>query len=190
VQNDPRLHNLTWEIARAQALAGKWDDAWTTLASPPEDMSALNLYWVFRWRLLLWSLDVERTRAAIAELDAGVGFELREASRAICQIVVDRTVQPAIVADLVARGGDGRSQRRRAFFLQMKAEVLAAGGDHVGAIGAIEDAERVTCFDIGWIDGVPAFAPMRENPRFVAARAKIAARAIAVDAALSGRTPP
>jgi serine/threonine-protein kinase len=59
---------------------------------------------------------------------------------------------------------------------QMIAEVSAKRGDHAQALDHIAEAAGLALTDLEWIDKCPFFGPMRDQPRFHAARQRVVAR--------------
>jgi serine/threonine-protein kinase len=81
------------------------------------------------------------------------------------------------------------SKRRHAFFAQLKAEIAAFNGLAEPAILAIVEANELGLTDVLWIDRCPLLDFVRNDPRFVAARSHVAARAEAILAAIPCATP-
>ncbi len=135
---DPRLELARWEIARAHALEGDWDEY---------DRVARELIGVARMRATPWTARFAawrgdlRTFAEIASasqvvLDTGLGRKLTEA---LIALVKDRDwatrgaelVELAIVAPT-------SSSRRRSLMCQLAAEMAGQFGD-TAAIGRLVD---------------------------------------------------
>ena len=72
------------------------------------------------------------------------------------------------------------TERTRGFFAQLEAEAAGALGDRERALAAIERATSNGIFDVAWLDACPPLAALREEPRFLAAMAIVAARAARV----------
>jgi serine/threonine-protein kinase len=119
-----------------------------------------------------------------------MSFGLKNPTLAMLSIVVDKAVLPEAMIELNSRAAPGRAIRRRAFFRQLKAEVLAYVGDVPGTLEALDDSEQAGLFDICWLDRCPLFDGVREEPKFKAIRVKVAARAGEVLAGLKSFTRP
>ena len=76
------------------------------------------------------------------------------------------------------------SRRQRAFFAQLHVELFLNDGEPERAFTALASATDEGLFDEAWIDGCPALAPLRRDPRFTRAREAVAERAAAAVAAL------
>ncbi|MBI2389878.1 MAG: hypothetical protein HYV09_09820 [Deltaproteobacteria bacterium] len=70
--------------------------------------------------------------------------------------------------------------QHRAFMLALAAEYFGAFDRRDEALRAIEQAAELPLIDLSWLDRCPSLACVRDDPRFVKARAKVAARAAAV----------
>jgi serine/threonine-protein kinase len=184
-QIDPAFEATTYDIARARALLGEWDEAETAFTKVPDE-SLMNIHWMSRWRTLMWRHDTARAQRAL-ELIETQSFPLKPAAVAMLTMTATKQVAPEALAELDARGAAGRAIRRRAFFCQIKAEVLAYVGDVGEMLLSLEESEKAGLFDITWLDRCPLFDPYRADPRFKVVRDKVAARAADVIAALLPR---
>jgi serine/threonine-protein kinase len=68
------------------------------------------------------------------------------------------------------------SARQRAFFYQLATEFAAASGEVEEAITALEKSAALPLVDLLWMDKCPVLACLRDDPRFVRARAIVATR--------------
>jgi serine/threonine-protein kinase len=161
----------------------------------------------------LFELDgdpAEADRVAPPGSEAAIGFHARatlwrrDAARARQMLPTLKSTTPALVVVramlVLAAGGPppyealallgvrmqlrGRASiRARAFFHQLEAESAAFLGDRDRALDAIRRASEHAVFDVAWLDLCPLFADLRDDPAFALARAPVAARAAAVEAA-------
>lgn len=75
------------------------------------------------------------------------------------------------------------SSRFYAFLRQLEAESAMFLGDRGRALSAMEASADAAVFDVAWADMCPLFEPIRSEPRFAAARDRIAARAKRIEEA-------
>ncbi|MEZ4294631.1 MAG: protein kinase [Polyangiaceae bacterium] len=165
-----RLHLLAGDIAGAEALAES-SRSITAAASPAMA------------RLCLWTRDAARARRI---LDENVARDPTTwpLHRAILEVVAFGT--PPF--DRFPRSADV-TRRFYSFLCQLEAESAVFLGDLPRALDSMEKAAQSGTFDIAWADGCPLFTPLRNDPRFLAARDTIAARAEAITAAYLAPTP-
>jgi serine/threonine-protein kinase len=147
------------------------------------ESALMNLYWIGRWRVVMWKRDVAKAERLL-ELVRPQSFGLARAVETMLSIIATKIVPKEILVELDQRGAIGRALRRRAFFRQLKAEVLAYVGDAEAMLLALEEAEEAGLFDITWLDRCPLFEEYRGATRFQAVRAKVAERAAEVIGAL------
>jgi eukaryotic-like serine/threonine-protein kinase len=183
---EPGLEGIRYEIARVRALEGNWEEADAIFATLPEGLLA-NIYWISRWRVVLWKGDRELASRLLAHV-ADLTFGIQHAVVGMLAVCVHGKVSPESIIELDARARPGRARRRRAFFRQLKAEVLAYCNDTAGALTALVESEDAGLFDIFWLDHCPVFDRMRSEPRFLEVREKVQARATAVLEALTAPT--
>jgi serine/threonine-protein kinase len=103
-----------------------------------------------------------------------------------------RALQRALAGDPAAADGLDDELRRvpagtrfRFIVLQLAAEILAALGRRGDALALVEEACATGLYDAMWLAGCPLLAPLRGDPRFAAAAARVEARAAEVRAALT-----
>jgi serine/threonine-protein kinase len=154
-------------LARLHELGGRPDEADRLCAERPEaTRPGLG-------RLLMWRRDARGAAELLTHLDGSDA-----PTRVTRLFLAPMTGAAADYYLLEALTDPARSTTRaRIFFLQLVAEVAAASGDAARALDAVERAAEAPCFDVVWADGCPLFEGLRGEPRFVAARALIAARA-------------
>jgi len=103
-----------------------------------------------------------------------------------------RALRRALAGDHAAADGLDDELRRvpagtrfRFIVLQLAAEIYAALERRDDALALIEEAGATGLYDAMWLAGCPLLAPLRGDPRFVAASALVEARAAEVRAALT-----
>jgi serine/threonine-protein kinase len=181
-QIEPAYEATNYDVARTRALLGDWEECERAFVRQPED-ALTNMYWISRWRVLLWKRDVEKAESLLTAV-RGMSFGIKHATIAMLSLIVWKKIVPEAMAELDSRGTQGRAMRRRAFFRQLKAEVLAYTDDRPGALQALEESEQAGLFDITWLDRCPLLDPWREDPKLRAIRGRVAARAADVLGAL------
>ncbi|HUS27530.1 MAG TPA: protein kinase, partial [Kofleriaceae bacterium] len=179
----PKLRSARWEIARARALEGNWDEYERIVA-----------------QLLAEQVDrpLSRARYAWWRQDWKQLAELRTLITA-----ADRSLWPGLFEALMAAFLDGRwlerraeilsairqptaSRRRICFISQLVAEAAVVAKDHEAAIDVITWAVDQGLFDIYWMDRAELLAPLRAHPRFAVLRDLVKTRADAIHDALYG----
>ncbi len=179
---EPGLEGIRFEVARVRALEGNWGEADAIFAKFPEGLMA-NVYWISRWRVVFWKED-RKLAARLLELVSAQEFGIKHAVIGMLSTCVHGFAPPELLLELDSRAHAGRALRRRAFFRQLKAEVLAYTNDVEGALVALVESEEAGLFDVFWLDRCPLFDKMRKEPRFIAVRDKVQARASEVLGAL------
>jgi hypothetical protein len=76
--------------------------------------------------------------------------------------------------------GFPESSRPRRFYEQLMCELLMFAGEREGALAALEASVASELEDIAWMDHCPMLAPLRGDPRFAAAHARVRVRADAI----------
>jgi len=172
---------LRWEIALAQALAGKWyevDREVTELRGLGIDRGAS-----FRMRLASWRGDLAgeaEATAVIARLGGQMSFD-RELT------IYDQgrpwSERRATVLEVASDRKLG-SARRRSYFAQLAAEAAARAGDLETCLMMLLRANAEGLFDLHWLDRCPLLDPVRKEPRYAVIRTDVATRAEAIHDAL------
>ena len=175
---EPRLQQASNEIVRACALLGRWDEAWSRLGEPPEDLALANSYWSVRMRLLGWQRKIEAIPPETRALVQSQGpFE----TKALVLGMLDAFEDPskaATLASILMQFGDANDvMRRRSFFSQIVTEMWCIFGDKAAALEALERAADAKLSDSSWIDRCPSLEMIREEPRFKAVRERVTERA-------------
>jgi serine/threonine-protein kinase len=162
--------------ARVRALQGRWDDVSAYLAAPPQP-HAQTLYWLVRARLALWRGD---RREAAEQLDALPDFPYSEIIRLLYGIIASKQVPEPVAVQMRKRAQATTSKRVQAFYFQINAEMFAYVGNREEALESILASSGQALFDVEWLDHCPLFDGLRDDARFVAARAATEARAAAI----------
>jgi serine/threonine-protein kinase len=183
---DPYLRTVRVDLARAHALLGEWDLAEAALRDLVEAEGEPAQF--ARARGLLWRRDADGARQALQKLE-GNGFQVMVAG-AILSYVAGIGPPPHHHSEhYSALAGGYGSRRRRAYFLQIAAELHAFEGDTDGTLTVMHDAVDAGLVDINWVDRCPLLEPMRNHDRFTALRTIVASRAAQVLAAMSCGPP-
>jgi serine/threonine-protein kinase len=176
------------DLARVYTLLGDWESATRALGPVPSRGAFGHV--IVRSRLLMWRRDVHGLEAILREnpdLLTTPSVDLPSASflRDVANPFTAATLMRRLIG-MATEEAPGRIPRRAAFAQQIAAE--AAGfGDAVGPLlDHVEGADRYGLFDIVWMDKCPMLECARSDPRFVAVRDRVAARAREVLANLGG----
>lgn len=186
---EPDLVRARTTVARVLALAGDAAAADESLRELPPNAFDQGINFVTRARLALWRNDpaytqrvvddVARARHRLGTVASRLDALLEGASRKMPEGGPD-----ALRRRLEQEIPHVSQPRMRAFFDQLRTEMLAAYGllDDAEARALAADAHGT--IDVLWFDRCPVLAPLRVRPGFRAARDRTAARADAVRDAL------
>ncbi|HEY1558983.1 MAG TPA: protein kinase [Kofleriaceae bacterium] len=174
------------ELARLEALEGKWESAIARvaalLADPDPSLSQLGS--LFRTRLGAWRGDPAGLRIE------GPKFAPRLGDRALHVLefvfhadatgTFDRVRWRELVGEIASPDIPLRTQL---VGLQFLAETAAATGEVEASLETLAIAAQCGLIDIVWLDRCPLFAPIAARDGFAAVRQQVDARARAVLAA-------
>ncbi len=180
----PDLPSARWEMARALALDGRWDEH-DRMVAP---MIPTNDRILARARYAWWRGDRAQVKA--------IGAEMRK-------VPLERQFEPLVVEGFLAMMDDEWLQhrdhliaqavglktpslRRRVFTAQLIAESAGVHGDVPTCTRMIEFATDNGLFDLHWLDRCPVLEPARAAGTLAAARVRIHERAEAILDALYG----
>jgi eukaryotic-like serine/threonine-protein kinase len=171
---EPEFHLPRSMLSRWYMLRGEWEAA-EAVFEESGVIRTTSLASV--GRLCLWKRDVERARRLLQE-NAGRTDPSWHLVRLLLDTVANRTPPFQRRPPLTEV-----TPQFYAFVCQLEAEGAMYLGDVPGALAAIEEADAQVVFDVAWADGCPLFEPLRGEPRFQAARDRIAERARSVEEA-------
>ena len=177
---DPMAIGARGDLARALALQGRWDRADMLLTLPVERPEDRFVRLVLRARFNLWRRARVHDLAETPEGPYGplLGYYIE-------------TVQSGEFTDAARRhyaemlASTHPGSRVRPLLCQLLAELHAYVGADEHALAAVEQAASETLHDLSWLDRCPTLQPLRNHPRFVAARDRVAARVRPVLTALA-----
>jgi serine/threonine-protein kinase len=184
---DARVITLQWEVARAWALLGDWDRFDAVVAEIRRRTKGSPGRFAGRIRHAAWRGDT--VELAALELEFAATPELAIFDVRISRALLDvyHLGRYAEVRSMLADACGAKSSpslRRVTFTTQLFAEAAAFAGDVETALAEIERADAAGLIDLHWVDHCPHFVRLRDEPRFITARARIARRAEDVVAAL------
>jgi serine/threonine-protein kinase len=181
---DPEIPNAHHEMGRTKALLGRWDEAEAVL----EQLRARDdvfSYWTLRARIALWRNQPDLAESFVAQLGNDArGMRLPQLMIDIARGRLNRD-EAAVHFGELARTASPLG-RRRAFFLQLSAEMCGFLQQTEATLAAVEGAMAAGLIDRVWLDRCPALDVCRGEPRFVAAQAALAARCDEIVAAYRG----
>jgi serine/threonine protein kinase/tetratricopeptide (TPR) repeat protein len=145
------------------------------------EIQGRSAYVVIAARMMLWRRDRDRASAILEEFEAEqkqIGFP------SILLELVSHAQLPFDAAAIrsIAKNAEGGA-RRKAFFLQLEAEIFAFLGQLEPVWEALGHAAESELIDVCWIDNCPLFDELRHDPRFAPIRASVKRRADAIQAA-------
>jgi serine/threonine-protein kinase len=178
----PTLIVLHWELARTHALLGRWEEVARLRElrhDPASDEHAGS--WFIQLRFAMWRGDTERMSELLESIPHH-DFVKGEAIQALSR--KDRP-SPESLAQLSPFGNTPGPGRRRAFTMQIRAEIAAYVSDFEAALKYLTDSVDAGMFDLAWFDRCPLLAPLRQDPRFLVQRARVLERIQPVREALA-----
>ena len=187
---DPREWLAHRELARIDALRARWEefdarlDAMASGMPPSEGETTRTM---LRLRAASWRKDpAVLEQAATAALQYSDPNQLGPIAVAleISRAIVSGTSLAGPVASLRDGQAGAGGSRRRAFFAQMSTEIAASRDDQDEMYASLEASTDLGLIDLVWLDHCALFDAHREDPRFVAARSRILARAAKIRAAM------
>ena len=188
VMLEPTMRSAA-EIVRARCLLGDFSGCEDFFANPPENEDHLNTFWFYASRIGSWRRDRAWSEKLLAQL-ARSTFPLKSSIEPIFTLAITGKESPGLERGLDFWGQmNGRARRRPMFFRQLTAELCSLVGRKEAALAAMESGDELGLIDVVWCDRCPSLESIREEPRFIAARGHIAARAAEVLRALTGEAP-
>ncbi|HUJ57914.1 MAG TPA: protein kinase [Kofleriaceae bacterium] len=178
----PGLNSARWDIVRAHALEGRWDDCDRASA---ELVAAGYDRTIIRLRLAWWRGDRAAAEALRPALARGVrGFDpvLIDAVFAAMDGAWAQHRDAALARASVVQA----NRRRSSFITQMVAELAGASGDREACLAMLERAAQVGVFDLHWLERCPLLDAVRDTKPYEHARARIKRRAEAILDAMYG----
>jgi serine/threonine protein kinase len=170
----PTLILPRWELARAHALLGQWDevDHLREIQLTPGSGEHVG-HWFTQIRMAIWRRD----RGRMNELLEALPYTDPAKVQALISLSRNEWPSPEAleqVGPLDSTPNIGR--RRQAFMLQLKTEFAAFLPDAEITFRYLTASIDAGMFDLAWIDHCPLFAPLRQDPRFLAQRARVEER--------------
>ena len=148
---------------------------------PPESPQELWSYWYSRARLLLWRGDIEQARHDMARTDRAPVAPGTHILRGI----ITRSLTEQNVSELTRRMRVGaQSISRTQFFGKMMTEIYSFTGNLDEAMARLREADDALLYDVTWLDGCAAIAPIRSHPDFAAIASHARERAAKIRAAI------
>jgi tetratricopeptide (TPR) repeat protein len=181
----PTMGTVRWDVARAWALEGRYDDCERLIA----DLVASGLdRWMSRARFALWRRDVE-TLVALGSQRGGGTHPMLDLVTGIGHTILADSYREQR-DDYIARAmAHTTSRRQGAFAAQLIAEVAGYFGDRDTCLAMIDRAAATSAFDLHWLDRCPLLAIARGTTEFAALRERFARRANAILDALFSDAP-
>jgi serine/threonine-protein kinase len=178
LQLEPAYSLAARDLGRTRALLGEWHLVEREEpAGSPGDQIGLSLD---RARFAMWRRDPAALAHVLATLPPST-LPIDLPRVLIEGVLAGRHPFDAPELGEFLRGS--QSLRRITYFAQVDAEISLYMGRREQAVAAVERAAAHGLIDAMWIDRCPLLADLVHDPRFVAARAPVVARAAAVVAA-------
>jgi serine/threonine protein kinase/tetratricopeptide (TPR) repeat protein len=175
IELDPRSIAGLMELARVQALLGRWDSVAKTLAAGAQGDRTFSVE-VTQLRVALWTSDsqsFEGARAAVARMRATLETSVPRFVNFLDQLI-SVTVEPGAIEALIRQLERTEGASRRAlFFHQIGMETSVALGQDEVALALFRNANRLGLTDLSWVDLCPALDRLRAKPEFLAQRAVV-----------------
>jgi len=172
---DPLDVTTSMERARTLALLGQRDVAAGILADVSVRAGPIATL-VLETRLAVWFGDAALAANCAERIRANRTGAAWEQALPLMESIV--AARPAPEAERIFGGITSQfvAPRHRAMMFAIAAEYFARMGLEPQALGALEEAARLPTVDLLWMDRCEAMRGLREDPRFTAARALVAAR--------------
>jgi len=168
-------------------LLGDFERAHRVLADPSLTGGSFAIQWILRGRLCLWSRDQRRAREYLSYSEITQGKYPR--ARLLLEVAAGfQQIDPQTVLS-AGLSSDRSSPRGRTFMFQTHAELQGAYGQPEQAIRSVARSVDAGLADLSWIERCPLLVPLASDPRLVALRRIVYARAYAIREAL-GAIPP
>lgn len=185
---DPGLFRTFAEQARTHALLGDFERAHRLLSDPSLDGMSFAIQWILRGRLCLWSRDQRRALEYLSHPEIAQGKYPR--ARLLLQVAAGlQQSEPQIVLS-AGLSSDRSSPRGRTFVFQIHAELQSAYGQYEQAVRSVARSVDAGLADLTWIERCPLLIPMSQDPRMIALRRIIYARAYNIREALGAIPQP
>ncbi len=174
---DPDTPLVLPDLGRVHALLGNWERMDEVLERMRKAGPA---HWTLRVRMVLWRRQRELAEAYLAQIPTDDGTLL--VPHLLLRVVTTGSIPEAMFdIEKMERGTGGA--RRRAFMLQLRAEIYAFVGDHEQVMISLRGAADHGLIDLLWLDRCPLFDQARRDPGFRALHAQVKQRADAILAA-------
>jgi tetratricopeptide (TPR) repeat protein len=179
----PHVGGGRWDVARAYALEGRWDDSDRLVA---ELVAEGADRWVARARLAWWRGDLDRMARVKAERTGPLRGDLPQTIATLLDAMLGGTWQAHREEILANAMRPSASHRRRAFDLQLAAEAAGFFGEAELCADLITRFVATGAYDRPWIDRCPVLEIARGLPVVVDGRAHVQRRADAILDAMYG----
>jgi serine/threonine-protein kinase len=180
VSLDPTATIARFELARAAALAGKWERTDVLLALPVDSPEERDYRRLSRARLNLWR------GADRHDTSGGRDSPANSVTSEFAATLATRTVADGVIERIEGHCEKTREgSRLRPLLLQVAAELLAASGRPEEALAQVARSVDVGLYDLTWLDQCPVLAEVRALPGWAPLRARLVERAAPVLAALA-----
>lgn len=173
---EPSLPSANDDFVRALALIGQYQRVLEELDAPIATELAHSRA-VLRLRLALWSPLIAASAASVRVPDEYDPQSAWQVVISIQTLLAGGADSPALTAFRRFVESPGKNARFETMMNQLAAEMLAHFGDIDGARGHLDRAVAAGLIDLAWLDLCPVLAPLRDDPRFLGARAIVAERA-------------
>jgi len=179
----PNLRSAVWEIARAWALEGRWDEHDRVVT---EMLAEGGDRVIARARYAWWRRDTAKLREVRVEVMHAQQIFVPGLMPEFLAVFIDGEWAPR--RDTIVRIARELPpvRRRRAFIGQLVAEAAAFSDDVPTALAMIEYASNEGLYDLHWLDKCPLLDNVRADPGFKPLRAVIKKRADGILDALYG----
>ncbi len=187
---DPGRENpIQFDLVRMDALDGNYasvEARHARLATDP-DVAVVEAGALSQARIAIWLRDFNTAIEVAGRFASRVG-PIGSMLAAITRRWLDTQTFDAAQWDATVTGPlpADRPRRMQATVLQRATEMALALEQPASALKALERANELQLLDIVWLDRMPLFESVRTDPRFLAIRSDVEARAARVMTALRG----
>jgi serine/threonine-protein kinase len=181
---DPSANGVVWELCRAHALTGDWEEARRGVGPEPELDDDRTLWFATRCRIALWAQDrsADLREPTLAKVPSSP-YGPWNAALVMRDVLQQGRITPS-ARQLLETVPLRLSPRFHGVLCQIRAEIRLGLREDDAGLRLVEEAVTSGLVDITWMDRCPLLAPIRARPEFPVLRTQVARRAETVLRAL------
>jgi len=179
----PSRRSIAWELARAYALDGNFDEHDRIVG----ELNAAGSHRVFaRARIASWRRDPELMKEFLDDVKRADRLFVKGLMSAMFAVYTNEPWPPQRDKLFALVTETPPNRRRRTFVAQLAAEAAGWAGDVETAAAIVAHATADGLFDLHWLERCALLEDLRASPQYARVRAPIKRRAEAILDALYG----